>query len=175
MGREVRNFRNYTTLAIEVAKMNIKARKLTELDNAVKSHESQMWIGKFMVFGVKMEVPENEIGVGDRNCGFGRWLAMNYDWLVQFYGEELIEGIEVLHRHWHIENAKIVELYRKGEKSGVIGRFMKSKSIGRGDIDKAKAYFVEAEKLSERLLENMTKLRIRIEATALYRLEEYFG
>ncbi len=97
----------------------------------------------------------------------------NEKWIVYFFGHELFYELEKLHKAWHDENNKIMELYNKHNR-GLLSKFIHHHRIADEDLDKAKAYYDEVKRISKALTDKMETLKIRTESMSETRLLDEF-
>jgi hypothetical protein len=140
-----------------------KEEVVQQIQSAIKAHETQLQISRFMAYG--MEIKDgSEAALDGHACQFGQWFYKNMRWLERFFGDTTIQEIEKLHALWHNENQKIYDLYYKKNKKGLLGKLFGSSGIEDGDLDRAKAYYADLKKISDELIKRMKTLLVRAQS-----------
>jgi hypothetical protein len=133
-----------------------KKRVIQAIESAIESHRRQLKTSRLMAYGMKLNA--EDAALQENQCLFGGWLYDNEKWLKRLFGIPAIDEIEKLHTMWHNENRKIYALYDKGRKRGILGRVFSSGSITEADMDRAKAYYADMQKISADLEKRMKLL-----------------
>ncbi len=153
--------------------MGKKAELVAQIEEAMDAHNYLLWMSRFIAYGIKSDFDPKQIEINATECKFGKWLYTNEKWIIYFFGHELFYELEKLHKAWHDENNKIMELYNKHNR-GLLSKFIHHHRIADEDLDKAKAYYDEVKRISKALTDKMETLKIRTESMSETRLLDEF-
>jgi hypothetical protein len=139
-----------------------KSQTLEAIEKARLSHIGQMEKIDLMLKGVEIENPTS---VSKTKCEFGKWLYGNDDdFMANILGLQFYEQLDKEHEAWHTEYAKIYDLLIQKKKKGFFAKVLNKNSVDTLSLDKAKAYYVELEGTTERLLHMLEKSKRRLMA-----------
>jgi glutamate synthase domain-containing protein 1 len=108
---------------------------------------------------------KNLPAIGKLECDCGIWFYANKDFMINILGAQLFEKLDSLHERWHIEYAKIYEIFfNKEKKKGLLSKLLGINKIDPLQLDKAKLYYVELTQTTEELLKVSDTAERRVSA-----------
>ncbi len=130
-------------------------QKSVEAILKVKEHHiNQMTNIKNLVNGKEVDAPTL---VAKTKCVFGKWLYNPDNRVKDILGLIFYEKIDALHEKWHMEYAKIYNIFQKKNKKTFLSKITRSNKIKMMDIDRAKAYYKDLEATTKKLLMELDK------------------
>ena len=138
-----------------------KEKTIEAICNARKAHETQMKKIQTLLSGKEVENPTS---VAKTECDFGKWLYDENNHLKEILGSLFYSNLETIHARWHIEYARVFDLYFKGKKGGLLSKMFKSDKVTDMELDKAKLYYSELEATTTELLKAIASSLRRVEA-----------
>ena len=138
-----------------------KEKTIEAICNARKAHEIQMKKIQALLSGKEVENPTSVVKT---ECDFGKWLYDENNHLKELLGSLFYSNLETIHARWHIEYARVFDLYFKGKKGGLLSKMFKSGKVTDMELDKAKLYYSELEATTNELLKVIGSSQRRIEA-----------
>jgi len=126
-----------------------KADTLKALENAKKLHITQM--GKIEVL-LGGQMVDNPTAIGKMECECGKLFYGNKETMLPILGAQLYERLDKLHEKWHIDYAKIYNIFFKKEEKGFFSKLLGSNKVNPLELDKAKLYYAELNETTKQLL-----------------------
>ena len=138
-----------------------KEKTIEAICNARKAHENQMKKIQALLNGKEVENPTSVVKT---ECDFGKWLYDENNHLKEVLGELFYTNLETLHARWHLEYARVFEIFFKRKKKGFFSKAFGSDKVDGMELDKAKLYYSELEATTNELLKAIASSQRRIEA-----------
>jgi len=151
-----------------------KQEVLTHLRAAKSAHIKWLQKAKLLINGIDIE--ESAIPVDSTECKFGKWFYSDGQILNALSNNpvECMQSIETLHFNLHDTYLKIFNVYFSAEKkTGFFAKLFgfKRKKISDVEHDMAEKYYIEMEKVSKVLVEEINKLERRLIAVSDEKIE----
>lgn len=143
---------------------------LEHLRAAKAAHVQWVQKAKLLINGI--EVQEDAIPIDSTECKFGKWFYSDGQILNGLTNNpmECMNTIESLHFALHDKYLNVFNIYfSKNEKQGFFAKlfgFSKKKELSEDEIFNAKQYYLEMEKISKQLLEEISRLERRLVAVS---------
>jgi len=142
-----------------------KEETLEQLSAAKKAHIKWVNRAKSLVEGIPVE--KDAIPVDSTECRFGQWFYGEGQKLNAMSNMDCLGKIESLHFSLHDIYMKIFKLYFGEMDRSFFSKLFRTKTkISDRDKEIARDYYVQLEKVSKELLEEIGKLERRLYATA---------
>lgn len=139
-----------------------KFQTLEAIERAKLAHIEQMEKIDLMLRGVSVENPTS---ISKVECDFGQWLyGDNTEPLKHLLGVQFYNELDREHEEWHVEYTKIYDLLLQKQSRGFFAKIFHTSSVDPLVLDKAKTYYVELEKITEKLLHSLEKSERRLAA-----------
>jgi hypothetical protein len=139
-----------------------KNQTLEAMLKARKSHETQMTKIEAALNGERVENPTS---VSKRSCNFGKLLYTEENHMEEILGELFYDRLEKAHAQWHLEYARIYNIFYKEEKKGFFSSLLgSSQKVDGLELDKAKLYYLELEETTKELLNVFGSCERRVSA-----------
>ena len=127
------------------------------------------WVQKAKLLINGLDIDENAIPINSTECAFGKWFYSGGQVLNALSNNplECMQQIETLHFSLHDIYLKIFAIYFSEEKKvGFFAKFfgIKRKEPSGLEKEKAKQYYLEMEKVSQALLDEINRLERRLVA-----------
>ena len=129
-----------------------KKTTLAAIEKAKLSHEAQMAKIETLLDGLDVK---NPTALAKTDCTFGKWLYADENHLEEILGTQFFLKLETQHEEWHIQYAKIYNIFFKDKKSGFFSGLLGMNKVDDLLVDKAKMYFRELQPLSETLIQTL--------------------
>lgn len=126
-----------------------KVKAIEGIAQAKKIHEIQMKKIKTLVSGTWINNPTPS---GKTECDFGKWFYDEDNHLTELLGDLFYSKIEILHDRWHIEYARIYDMFYVKKKVGFFTNMFSTAQATDMELDKAKLYCSELEMTTKELL-----------------------
>ena len=151
-----------------------KQEILTHLRAAKSAHIKWLQKAKLLINGIDIE--ESAIPVDSTECKFGKWFYSDGQILNALSNNpvECMQSIETLHFNLHDTYLKIFNVYFSAEKkTGFFAKLFgfKRKKISDVEHEMAERYYVEMEKVSKVLVDEINKLERRLIAVSDEKIE----
>ena len=141
-----------------------KSESLEAIEKAKNAHIKQMEKIEAALNGISVEHPT---AVSKLKCDFGKWLyGENREALEHILGGLFYEELDKAHAEWHSEYAKLHALLFQEKKGGLLSRLFNANKVDTLSLDRAKAYFVELQKITKSLLLLLDKSQRRMSAVS---------
>lgn len=140
-----------------------KNKTIESIQKARKAHLAQMDKIAAVIAGEKVD---NPTAVASTECDFGKWLYADENKLEEILGSLFFSKLEVMHSKWHLEYARVFEIFfkDKDKKRGIFSKLMASNKIDPLEMDKAKLYYTELQATTAELLKIIDSSERRINA-----------
>lgn len=138
-----------------------KEKTIEGIVKAKRVHEIQMKKIKTLVSGVWIN---NPTAAAKTECDFGKWLYDENNHIRELLGDLFYTNIETLHSRWHMEYARIYDMFYKKKRSGFLGNIFGSNKATEMELDKAKLYCSELEITTSELLKAIDVSQRRLKA-----------
>lgn len=138
-----------------------KNKSIEAILKAKEHHASQMLIIKKLAHGRDINGPSPTTIM---ECNFGKWLYNPKYRIKEILGLIFYEKMDSLHKKWHNEYLDIYKIFQKKEKKTFFSKITGNNKIKPMDVDRAKAYYKDLEKTSEKLLLELDKSHRRFVA-----------
>jgi len=138
-----------------------KEHTLESIQNARKAHLNQMDKIVAIMNGEKVD---NPTAVARTECDFGKWLYADENHLREILGALFFTKVETMHTKWHMEYARLFEIFFKDQKKGFFSKVLGKPKIDPMELDKAKLYFSELQVTTDELLKMLGSCERRVQA-----------
>jgi len=134
------------------------------------------WVQKAKLLINGLDVNENAIPVDSTECAFGKWFYSDGQILNALSNNpmECMQHIETLHFNLHDTYLKIFSIYfSEDKKAGFFAKLfgVKRKEPSASEQELAKQYYVDMEKISQELLDEINRLERRLVAVSDEKIE----
>ncbi len=133
------------------------------------------WVEKAKLLIDGIDVKKDLIPVDSRECKFGKWFYSDGQLLNSLSNNPLesMEKIEQLHSRLHEVYKSIFNIYFNESKEGFFAKlFANKKEISEDDTNKAKQYYIDLERISKELLEEISRLERRLVAISEEKIQQ---
>jgi len=146
-----------------------KTQTLEALQRAKEAHEKQMIrLQNLIAEGEVLDyanVAKTQCPVAKTMCEFGQWLYSENGHLEDVIGELFYKELETLHAQWHVEYVKVFKILFNPKKKGFLSKILNHDNhIDELELDKAKTYLGDLEKISQELLSTLNTVQRRLNA-----------
>jgi hypothetical protein len=138
-----------------------KNQTLEAMAAAKKSHETQMAKIEAALDG---ESVDNPTEVAKTMCKFGKWLYTPENHMEEVLGKLFYDKLETAHAQWHMEYAKVFNIFYKDKKKGFFANLLGANKVDDLELDKAKMYFIELQETTKELLHIFASCERRVSA-----------
>ena len=139
-----------------------KSQALDSIEKARLAHLHQMSLIALAMEGKKVEKPTS---LSKTQCDVGGWLYDEKQKLKSLLGLQFYTELDTIHETWHIEYARIYEIFfSEKKKQGLFSKLFSSQKIDSLELDKAKLYYKELNDTTQKLLIMLDKSKRRLEA-----------
>jgi len=138
----------------------LKKQVLTAIENAVEYHNEQMEKIEQLVDGksIKHLPPLCKF-----DSEFGKWIYGDAQGVQMVLGIQFYENIKVMHEYWHIEYAKIYDIFYYERDGGFLSKiFGNKRKVMAKDLAQAQKYYKKLTRTSDDILEALTASERRV-------------
>jgi len=140
-----------------------KEEILSQLRAAKAAHINWVQRAKMLIAGVNIR--EDSIPVNSTECKFGQWFYSDGQILnnIRNNPSECMSEVETLHFKLHDVYLNIFTIFYTKEKKGFFAKVFGNKNkVNDADRKRASEYFLEMEKISKELIDNIDRMERRI-------------
>ncbi len=138
--------------------MDEKKRCLENLQHIKKEHQKLLLAVELLVNGSSRESEDIK---NPSPCSFEQW-SDNETLIKQRVGVQLFDKLTALHKQWHTTYFKIIDIYFPKNK-GLFGKLL-SKKPNQLEIDKAKSYLDDLQRIADEFFKTLDVSKRRIQA-----------
>lgn len=140
----------------------IKSHALESIEQARLAHINEMHHIELLLKGKKND---KLTSLSKVQCNFGKWLYDDNQHVKKLLGLQFYGELDATHEMWHVEYARIYNIFFNKEKEkGLISKLFSSSKIDSLELDKAKLYYEELNETTQKLLHILDKSKRRLEA-----------